>query len=72
MPRLLVKFFGDPGEDIYELEDAKYLLDFTDRIVVVDGQEIRSYDELVKIVKLDKYRDMEFIEVVQIPAIMGG
>jgi PDZ domain-containing secreted protein len=72
MPRLLVKFFGDPGEDICELEEAKYLLDFTDRIVMVDGQEIRSYDELVKIVNLGKYRDRDFIEIVQIPAIMGG
>jgi PDZ domain-containing secreted protein len=72
MPRLLVKLFGDPGEDIYELEDAKYLLDFTDRIVMVDGQKIGSYDELVKIVKQEKYRDRDFIEIVQIPAIMGG
>jgi PDZ domain-containing secreted protein len=72
MPKLLVKFFGDPGEDLCELEDAKYLLDFTGRIVVVDGQEIRSYDELVKIVDQEKYRDQEFIEVVQIPAITGG
>jgi len=72
MPRLLVKFFGDPGEDVCELEDARYLIDFTDRIVVVDEQEIRSYDELVKIVSQEKYRDQEIIEVVQIPAITGG
>jgi PDZ domain-containing secreted protein len=72
MPKLLVKFFGDPGEDLCELEDAKYLLDFGDRIVVVDGKEIRSYDELVKIVEQEKYRDQEIIEVVQIPAMTGG
>jgi PDZ domain-containing secreted protein len=72
MPKLLIKFFGDPGEDLCELEDAKYLLDFADRIVVVDGQEIRSYDELVKIVEQDKYRNQEIIEVVQIPAMTGG
>jgi PDZ domain-containing secreted protein len=72
MPKLLIKFFGDPGEDLCELEDAKYLLDFADRIVIVDGQEIRSYDELVKIVEQDKYRNQEIIEVVQIPAMTGG
>jgi PDZ domain-containing secreted protein len=72
MPKLLIKFFGDQGEDLCELEDAKYLLDFADRIVVVDGQEIRSYDELVKIVEQDKYRNQEIIEVVQIPAMTGG
>jgi PDZ domain-containing secreted protein len=72
MPKLLVKVFGDPGEDICELEDAKYLLDFGNQIIVLDGQDVRSYDELVKIVLQEKYRDQEFIEVVQIPAIAGG
>ena len=72
MPKLLIKVFGDPGEDLCELEEAKYLLSFADRIIVVDGQNIRSYDELVKIVSQEKYRDQEFIEVVQVPAITGG
>jgi PDZ domain-containing secreted protein len=72
MAKLLVKFFGDPGEEVCELEDARYLIDFTDRIVVVDEQEIRSYDELVETVNQEKYRDREIIEVIQIPAIMGG
>jgi hypothetical protein len=72
MPKLLVKFFGDPGEEVCELEDARYLIDFTERIVVVDEQEIRSYDELVETVNQEKYRDREIIEVIQIPAITGG
>lgn len=72
MAKLLVKFFGDPGEEVCELEDARYLIDFTDRIVVVDEREIRSYDELVKTVNQGKYRDREIIEVIQIPAITGG
>jgi hypothetical protein len=72
MPKLLVKFFGDPGEEVCELEDARYLIDFTDRIVVVDEQEIRSYNELMKMVGQEKYRDREIIEVIQIPAITGG
>ncbi len=72
MAKLLVKFFGDPGEEVCELEDARYLIDFTDRIVVVDEQEIRSYDELVETVNQEKYRDREIIEVIQIPAITGG
>ena len=72
MPKLLIKVFGDPGEDICELEEAKYLLSFADRIIVVDGQNIRSYDELIKIASQERYKDQEFIEVVQIPAITGG
>jgi PDZ domain-containing secreted protein len=72
MPKLLIKVFGDPGEDTCELEDAKYLLDFANQIIVVDGQHIRSYDELAKIVSQEKYRNQEFIEVVQVPAVTGG
>ena len=40
--------------------------------MVVDAQEVRSYEELVKIVGQEKYRNQEFVEIVQIPAIMGG
>ena len=72
MPKLLIKVFGDPGEDICELEDAKYLLDFANRIIVLDGKNIRSYNELVKITSQEKYRNQEFIEVVQVPAVTGG
>ena len=72
MPKLLVKVFGDPGEDVYELEDARFLLVFTDRIVMVDGQEVHSYEELVQIASREIYKDQEFIEVVQIPAVQGG
>ena len=72
MPKLLIKVFGDPGEDICELEDAKYLLDFASQIIVIDGQNIRSFDELVEIASQEKYRNQEFIEVVQVSAVTGG
>ena len=72
MPKLLIKVFGDPGEDMCELEEAKYLIDFTSQIIVIDGQQIRSYDELAKVASQEKHRNQEFIEVVQVPAITGG
>jgi hypothetical protein len=72
MPKLLIKVFGDPGEDMCELEEAKYLIDFSSQMIVIDGQQIRSYDELAKIASQEKYRNQEFIEVVQVPAIAGG
>ena len=72
MPKLLIKVFGDPGEDMCELEEAKYFLDFESQIIVIDGQHIRSYEELANIVSQEKYRDQEFIEAVQIPATTGG
>jgi len=72
MPKLLIKVFGDPGEDMCELEEAKYLIDFSSQIIVIDGQQIRSYDELARIACQEKYRNQEFIEVVQVPAVTGG
>ena len=72
MPKLLIKVFGDPGEDTCELEEAKYFIDFASQVIVIDGQQIRSYDELAKIAFQEKYRNQEFIEVVQVPAVTGG
>ena len=72
MPKLLIKVFGDPGEDMCELEEAKYLIDFSSQIIVIDRLQIRSYDELIKIASQDRYRKQEFIEVVQVPAVTGG
>lgn len=72
MPKLFIKVFGDPGEDTCEREDAKYFLDFANQIIVVDGQNIRSYDKIAKIAPQEKYRDQEFIEVVQAPEVTGG
>ena len=72
MPKLLIKAFGDPGEDICGLEDAKYLFNVAHQLVVIDGQPVRSYEELVKIAAQEKYKDQELIEVVQIPAVAGG
>jgi hypothetical protein len=72
MPKILIKAFGDPGEDMCELEEAKYFLNFAGQIIVVDGQNVRSYEELVTIASQEKYKDQDFIEVVQIPAVTGG
>jgi hypothetical protein len=53
------------------LKDA-LSFDFASQIIVIDEQNTRSYDKCVKIVSHEKYRDQEFIEVVQRPAITGG
>ena len=71
MPKIVVKVFGDPGEDTYELEEARPYLNFIDQIVVVGGQKAGSFDELVQIIT-QKHQGKELIEVVQIPAIIGG
>jgi hypothetical protein len=59
-------------EDLYELEEAQRLLNFESGMIMVDGERVGSYEELVKLVGQDKYKDREFIEVVGILPIAGG
>ncbi len=72
MPKLMIKSFGDAVGDIYELEQARYLLNFDASIVVVEGQTVRSYEELVQQIAQERFRNKEFIEVMQLPSIQGG
>jgi hypothetical protein len=72
MPKLMIKVFGDPGGEICELEEASNYLNFESGIIVVEGQNVYSYDDLVQIASQEKYRNKEYIEVSQIPPIEGG
>jgi hypothetical protein len=72
MSRLMIKTFGLAGEDICELEQARYFLNFDDRIILVEGQRVKSWEELVQVAGQDKNRDKEYLEVVSLPTIMGG
>jgi hypothetical protein len=73
LPKLKIKLPSDyPAEDVCELEQAKYLLNFDRGIILVEGQRVYSYDELVQLASQDKYKNKEFIEVVGILPISGG
>jgi hypothetical protein len=72
MPKLVIKVFGDPGEDVCELDEARYFLNFNNRLVVIEGKDIHSYAELVQVISQERFRDREFIEVVQVPPVEGG
>jgi hypothetical protein len=47
-------------------------LNFDDSLVIIDGRQARSFDELVQIVTQEKYKDEELIEVIVLPAVEGG
>jgi hypothetical protein len=73
LPRLKIKFpAGFPSEDVCELEQARYRLNFDDGIIMVEGQTVHSYDELAGLAARDNYKDKEFIEVVLLQVIEGG
>jgi hypothetical protein len=63
---------GYPAEDPFELEEARSRLNFDSGMILVDGQRLRSYDELVRLAAQEKYQNQEFIEVVAILLIAGG
>jgi PDZ domain-containing secreted protein len=72
MPKLMIKYFGNLSGEVSELEEARYLLDFDEAIIVIEGQNVRSYDELVKIVSQERFKDKEFVEVMQMTLVQGG
>jgi hypothetical protein len=75
LPKLkLKKPFGYPFEEVRDFEQAKYFL-FSygnSALVVVEGQVINSYEELVHLAAQDSYKDKESLEVLLLPTVIGG
>lgn len=73
MPRLpKIKIMlppGYPDEDAFELEQARYRLNFDGGMILVERQKVKSYDELVQLAAQEKYKDKEYIEVTPILSI---
>lgn len=73
LPRLKIKVFGYSGEDICELEQARYRFNYsTDVAYIVEGQSITSHEELVKLATQKNNKDKEFLEVLVISDLVGG
>ena len=47
-------------------------MNFKSGVIAVDGQRVRSYDDLVKLAAQEKYRDREYIEAVVALFMAGG
>lgn len=73
LPKIKIKIpASDPGEYICELDQAGDYLDFDQGVFVIEGQGIHSYDELVRIANLEKYRNTEFLIIELLQPIVGG
>jgi|WetSurMetagenome_2_1015567.scaffolds.fasta_scaffold945678_2 hypothetical protein len=73
LPKLKIKLpVGYPGEDVCDLEQAKYRLNFDTGVIMVEGQTVHSYDELMHLVTQNNYKNKEFLEVVLLQIIEGG
>ena len=75
LPKLKIhSLYGPESEaDICDLEQAKNRFNYdAGTIIVVEGQVVSSYDELVELTEMEKYKDQDFLQVVLMPFIAGG
>jgi hypothetical protein len=72
-PKLKIKLpQGNSVEYIYELEEARHVLDFSQGVFIIEGQSVNSYDELLNIASQDHFKDKEYLEVEWLHMVGGG
>jgi len=63
---------GQRSEEMIDFEQAPHFLFNYDVIVAVEGEVIRTYEELVQLASRDRFRDRDFLEVQMETVIAGG
>ncbi len=73
-PKLKVRKAWNQEESTVATEEARSLLfeHGLDMMVIVEGQVIYSYEELIRIVSQDCYQGKEFLDVVMVPNWSAG
>ena len=75
LPKLKIKLPSpNVAEDICDLNEAKYRFNWGHEpfLILVEKQPVASYEELMKLVKLNRFKDKEFLEVELQPLLAGG
>jgi hypothetical protein len=74
LPKLKIKkqAWQSGEEEIQDFEQARKFPFDTDFVVVAEGQQINSYEDLLKMAGQEKFKNKEFLEVIFIPMIVGG
>jgi len=73
LPKLRVK--KDAWKNTAEIVEFEKARDFpygTETIIAVEGHQINSYDDLLKLIQGDKLKRKRILEVIFIPMISGG
>ena len=63
---------GQRSEEMIDFEQAPHFLFNYYVIVAVEGEVIRTYEELVQLASQDRFREKEFLEVQMETVIAGG
>ena len=73
-PKLKVTHWmdGQASQEMIDFEQAPHFLFNYDVVVAVEGEVIRSYEELVQMASEARFRDRDFLEVHMETMITGG
>lgn len=63
-PKLLI--------EVSDIEQARYIFFRGDNIVIVEGQVIDTFDDLVVLCSQVPYKDREYLKVQLLPVVGGG
>jgi hypothetical protein len=74
LPKLKVikSAWSDQAEEISAFEQAKNFPYHEELVIVAEGKQINSYDDLLKLAQQEQYRNKEYLEVIFLPMIVGG
>jgi hypothetical protein len=73
LPKLKVK--RDAWKAEFEVEDFERAREFPyggDIIIAVEGRQVNSYDDLLRLVEQDRFKNRKSLEVLFLPMIAGG
>lgn len=74
LPKLKVNktAWTDEAIEIQEFEQARDFPYDQELIIVAEGHQINSYEDLVKLAGQERYKDKECLEIIILPMIVGG
>ncbi len=74
LPKVMVEGLGwDVTKKMCDFEQARYFpYDSRDLTIVVEQQVIRSYEDLLKLVSHEDYKERDILNVKFLPVIVGG
>lgn len=75
MPKLRIKPPSQKvAEEVFTLEQMKYRFNWGHEpfLILVEGQVIGSYQELIELAKQDRFEDREFLEAEVQNILVGG
>ena len=75
LPKLRIKLPSpSTAEDICDLQEARHRFNWGHEpfLILVEKQPVASYEELVELVKRNRFKDKDLLEVELQPLLAGG